>query len=63
MDSYRKLRDADVCLGIRIRGSGQITTFLSHSTGFWWLLLVWELTPNRNHTIPDRFEYGNSKGF
>ncbi|PYH67103.1 uncharacterized protein BO88DRAFT_445142 [Aspergillus vadensis CBS 113365] len=32
---YSKLCDADVCLGIRIRESGQVTTFLSDSTGFW----------------------------
>ncbi|OJZ80013.1 hypothetical protein ASPFODRAFT_469175 [Aspergillus luchuensis CBS 106.47] len=32
---YSKLCDADVCLGIRTRESGQVTTFLSDSTGFW----------------------------
>ncbi|GCB25823.1 hypothetical protein AAWM_08708 [Aspergillus awamori] len=32
---YSKLCDADVCLGIRIRESGQFTTFLSDSAGFW----------------------------
>ncbi|PYH99199.1 hypothetical protein BO71DRAFT_314541, partial [Aspergillus ellipticus CBS 707.79] len=31
---YSKLCDADICLGIRIRESGQVTTFQSDSTGF-----------------------------
>ncbi|RDK41106.1 hypothetical protein M752DRAFT_277153 [Aspergillus phoenicis ATCC 13157] len=32
---YSKLCDADVCLGIRIRESDQVTTFLCDSTVFW----------------------------
>ncbi|RDH36802.1 hypothetical protein BDQ94DRAFT_116773 [Aspergillus welwitschiae] len=32
---YSKLCDADICLGIRIRESGEVTTFLSDYTGFW----------------------------
>lgn len=32
---YSKLCEADVCLGIRIRDSGRVFTFLADSTGFW----------------------------
>ncbi|RAH84382.1 hypothetical protein BO86DRAFT_442715 [Aspergillus japonicus CBS 114.51] len=32
---YSKLCDADICLGIRIRDSGQVTTFQADPTGFW----------------------------
>ena len=32
---YSKMCDADVCLGIRVRDSGRVFTFLADSTGFW----------------------------
>ncbi|PWY70788.1 hypothetical protein BO83DRAFT_315539 [Aspergillus eucalypticola CBS 122712] len=32
---YSTLCDAEVCLGIRIPESGQVTAFLPDSTGFW----------------------------
>ncbi|PYH89777.1 hypothetical protein BO71DRAFT_388977 [Aspergillus ellipticus CBS 707.79] len=32
---YSRMCGADVCLGIRIRESGEVTTFLANSTGFW----------------------------
>jgi hypothetical protein len=32
---YSKLCDADVCLGIRLRGSGRVYTFLADQSGFW----------------------------
>ncbi|KAK9578879.1 hypothetical protein V6Z98_005599 [Aspergillus fumigatus] len=32
---YSELCDADVCLGIRLRGSGHVFTFLSDPAGFW----------------------------
>lgn len=32
---YSKLCDADVCLGIQLRGSSHVFTFLSNPAGFW----------------------------
>jgi hypothetical protein len=32
---YSKLCEADVCLGIRLRGSGRVYTFLADPSGFW----------------------------
>jgi hypothetical protein len=32
---YSELCDADVCVGIRLRESGHVFTFLSDPTGFW----------------------------
>lgn len=32
---YSKLCEADVCLGIRLRGSGRVYTFLADQSGFW----------------------------
>ncbi|RAL09440.1 MADS-box domain-containing protein [Aspergillus homomorphus CBS 101889] len=32
---YSKLCEADVCLGIRLRGSGRVYTFLADQSGIW----------------------------
>jgi hypothetical protein len=32
---YSKLCEADVCLGIRLKGSGRVYTFLADQSGFW----------------------------
>ncbi|OJJ56758.1 hypothetical protein ASPSYDRAFT_92004 [Aspergillus sydowii CBS 593.65] len=34
-NEYSKLCSADVCLGIRLRDSGRVYTFLADESGFW----------------------------
>lgn len=67
-NEYSKLCSADVCLGIRLRDSGRVYTFLADESGFWssfesqvvvfpfsWWV-VWALTTYRQRHFLHQFE-------